>query len=252
LAFDPQNPSATSAGPPVSMTVYDSLGGSHQVGVYFVNNGNGTWQYHELANGSEVQGGTAGQNVEIGSGTLTFAANGGLTSIATTTPTTVTFDGAQPQTIALNLGTPSTTGGLNGVTQFNSVSAVSSQSADGYSSGSLSGVQIGADGTVSGVYSNGQTVAVGQLAIATFGNNNGLSPTSGSLWAATQTSGAAALGAAGSGGRGSLVSGSLEESNVDIATQFVNLIADQRGFEASSKTITTADQMLQDLMQIVQ
>ena len=235
-AWDPQNPASTSNFS-TSMTVYDSLGNGHNVSVYFANTGNDTWQYYEIANGSEVQGGTAGQNVQIGSGTLTFNTSGALQSVATTGGT-VAFDGAKAQTIDLDVGTPIANGGtgLDGITQFGSPSAVSAQSQDGYASGDLSGVQIGSDGTVSGVYSNGQTIAVGQLAIATFGNNDGLSPTSGTLWAATQQSGEPALGAAGSGGRGTVVSGSLEQSNVDIATQFVDLIAHQRGFEASSKT----------------
>ena len=128
----------------------------------------------------------------------------------------------------------------------------SSQGQDGYSSGSLSAIKIGPDGTVSGSYSNGQTVAVGQLALAKFSSNDGLAQAGQNLWAATKASGDAALGAAGGGGRGALIVGSLEQSNVDIAAQFVDLIAHQRAFQASSKTITTADQMLQDLMQIKQ
>ncbi len=102
------------------------------------------------------------------------------------------------------------------------------------------------------MYSNGQSVTVGQLAVAKFATNNGLAQAGQNVWAATQGSGQPALSAAGSGGRGAIVTGSLEQSNVDIAAQFVDLIAHQRSFQASSKTITTADQMLQDLMQIKQ
>jgi flagellar hook protein FlgE len=116
----------------------------------------------------------------------------------------------------------------------------------------LSGVQVGQDGTINGVYTNGQSIPVAQLAIAKFPSDQGLAAAGGGVWSATTNSGQAALGAAGSAGRGAIVSGSLEQSNVDIASQFVDLIAHQRGFQASSKTITTADQMLQDLMQIVQ
>jgi flagellar hook protein FlgE len=116
----------------------------------------------------------------------------------------------------------------------------------------MSGVQVGQDGTVSGVYSNGQTVAVGQLAIAKFPSNTGLTCAGNNLWSASQNSGAPSLGAAGTGGRGAISSGSLEQSNVDITAQFVDLIAQQRAFEADSKTITTADQMMQDLMQMKQ
>ncbi|MGA7122599.1 MAG: flagellar hook protein FlgE [Polyangiaceae bacterium] len=250
--WDPQNPSTTSNFS-TTLTAYDSLGNSHQVSVYFENTGSNTWTYHELANGGEVQGGTSGQNVEFGSGTMTFNSNGSLQSV-TPSGGSVTFNGAQQQSISVNLGTPVANGGtgLDGATQFGAASDVSSQSQDGYASGDLSGIQIGQDGTVSGTYTNGQTVAVGQLAIAKFASNNGLAQAGQNCWAATAASGDAALGAAGGGGRGAISTGSLEQSNVDIASQFVDLIAHQRAFQADSKTITTADQMLQDLMQIKQ
>jgi flagellar hook protein FlgE len=250
LPWDPQNPSTTSNFS-TSLTAYDSLGDAHQVDIYFQNTAPGAWTYHMLANGSEVAGGTAGQNSEFGTGTLTFNAAGAL---ATVTPTggAVTFNGANAQNIALNLGTSIAAGGtgLNGSTGFGGASNVSSQNQDGYASGDLSGVQIGQDGTVSGVYTNGQTIAVGQLAIAKFSDNNGLQNVGQNLWASSVTSGDPALGAAGSGGRGAIVSGSLEQSNVDISSQFVDLIAHQQGFQANSKTIQTANQMLSDLMQI--
>jgi len=221
--------------------------------VYFENTGPNQWNYHEVAAGSDVSGGTASQNDEFGSGTMTFNPNGSLQSV-TSTGGAVTFNGANAQTIAVNLGTPIASGGtgLNGVTQFGGSSVVSSQGQDGYASGALSGVQIGADGTVSGVYTNGQTLAVGQLAIAKFPSNTGLQQAGENVWSASQASGVAAMGAAGTGGRGAIVTGSLEQSNVDIASQFVDLIAHQRAFQADSKTITTADQMLQDLMQLKQ
>jgi flagellar hook protein FlgE len=251
-AWDPQNP-ATTSNFSTTMSVYDSLGNSHQVNVYFENTGPNQWNYHMVANGSDVQGSSAGQNDEFGSGTLTFNSSGALQDV-TATGGSVTFNGATAQSISMNFGTPISAGGtgLDGTTQFGTPSVVSQQSQDGYSSGSLSSVQVGQDGTVSGVYSNGQTVAVGQLAIAKFPSNNGLVQTGQNLWAASQSSGEPALGAAGAGGRGALVTGSLEQSNVDIASQFVDLIAHQRSFQADSKTITTADQMLQDLMQMTQ
>jgi flagellar hook protein FlgE len=251
-AWDPQNPASTSNFS-TTLTVYDSLGNSHQVDVYFRKTASNAWDYHEVANGSEVQGGTAGQNFEFGSGSMTFTSSGALQQV-TPTGGSLTFNGANAQTIALNLGTPIAAGGtgLDGTTQFGSPSVVASQGQDGYSSGDLAGIKIGQDGTVSGLYSNGQSVAVGQLAMAKFVSNDGLAQAGQNLFAATQQSGDPALGAAGAGGRGALVTGSLEQSNVDIAAQFVDLIAHQRAFQASSKTITTADQMLQELMQIKQ
>ena len=181
------------------------------------------------------------------------------TSIALTATTgagfTAAFNGAAPQAINLNLGTPVGVGGsngLNGITQFGSPSSVSSQSQDGYASGDLSGVKVDGSGVVSGIYSNGEQVAVGQLAIAKFRSNDGLGRAGHNLWTATRDSGEVALGAPGTGGAGAVVSGALEQSTVDIAQQFVDLIAHQRAFQANSKTITTADQMLQELINIKQ
>jgi len=218
------------------------------------NTGPNDWTYHVLANGSEVQGGTAGQNSEIATGTLTFSSTGALATSTLTTGGTVTFDGAAAQKLAFNFGTPTASGGtgLSGSTQFGSPSNISAQSQDGYTSGALSSVQIDSSGVVSGVYSNGQTIAVGQMAIAKFQSNNGLAQAGQNVWVATSTSGVAALGNAGVGGRGSLATGSLENSNVDIATEFVDMIAHQSGFQADSKTVTTADDMLQELMQMKQ
>jgi flagellar hook protein FlgE len=224
LPWDAQNPSATSNFS-TSIQVYDSLGDPHTLSVYFQNTGSGTWTYHVLGNGSEITGGTPGQNDEIATGSLTFSSTGALES------NTVT---------------------AGGITQFGSPDSVSAQSADGYASGALSSIQIDSSGVVDGVYSNGQTIAIAQMGIAKFQSDTGLGQAGQNLWTATADSGAAAVGQAGTGGRGALVSGSLESSNVDIATQFTDLIAHQTGFEASSKTITTADQMLQDLIAMKQ
>ena len=253
-AWDPQNPGTTSNFS-TSMKVYDSLGNGHNADVYFRKTAGGSWDYHVLASGSEVAGGTAGQNTEIATGTLAFSAAGALQSNTVTAGGTVSFNGAVAnQAIKLDFGTPIASGGtgLDGTTQFGAPSAVSSQAQDGYSSGSLSGIKIDSTGTVQGVYTNGESIAVGKLAIAKFQSNDGLGAAGQNLWTATRDSGDVALGTAGAGGRGALVAGALENSNVDIATQFVDLIAHQRAFQANSKTITTADQMLQELMNIKQ
>ncbi len=254
LPWDPQNPANTSNFS-TSLQVYDSLGNAHTMSAYFQNTGPGQWTYHVLGNGSEIAGGTAGQNDEVATGTLTFNSAGALQSNTLTAGGTVSFTGATAnQPLAMNFGTPITTGGtgMDGITGFGSPSSVSAQSADGYASGALNSIQIDSSGVVDGVYSNGQTIAVGQLAIAKFQSDTGLGQAGQNLWTATADSGAAAYGQAGSGGRGAIVSGSLESSNVDIATQFTDLIAHQTGFEASSKTITTADQMLQALIAMKQ
>jgi flagellar hook protein FlgE len=250
--WDANNPAATSNFS-TSMTVFDSQGTPHTMSVYFRRTGPNAWEYHALVNGAEVTGGTAGRNSEVATGTLTFSTSGALQAQASTSGGTVSFNGARPgQAIAFNFGSPAGSGGtgLDGVTQFGAASNVAAQSQDGYAAGSLSNLRVEGDGTVNGVYTNGQTVAVGRLAVARFRANEGLAGAGHSLWVATRDSGEAALGAAGSGGRASVVAGALEQSNVDVSQQFVDLISHQRAFQASSKTITTADQMLQELMNI--
>jgi flagellar hook protein FlgE len=246
LPWDPQSPAATS-NMSTSMTVYDSLGTAHNVDVYMRMNSVGSWDYHALAQGNEIAGGPAGQNVDIASGTLTFNAQGQLTASAAVAGGTVSWNNATPnQAIAVDFGTP----GTSGVTTQNAdppPGNVSAQSQDGYGSGSLTGIQVDANGIVNGVYSNGQQIPVAKLAVAKFRANEGLGRAGHNLWMATRESGEPALGGAGVGGRASCVSGALEQSNVDIAQQFVDMIAHQRAFQANSKTITTADEMLQEL-----
>lgn len=252
--WDPTNPGSTSNFSS-SMTVYDSLGNGHALDVYFRQNGAGAWDYHVMAKGTEVAGGPPTGGTEVGGGTLTFNSSGALDTVTPTGAGTVDFVGATAaQPLTLNFGKPLSTGGtgVDGLTQYSSPSSVGAQSQDGYASGALSGVKIDADGTVNGVYTNGQTIASGKLAIAKFQSNDGLGRAGHNLWVATRDSGDAALGGVGTGGRGALVSGTLEQSNVDVTQQFVELISHQRAFQANSKTITTADQMLQELMNIKQ
>lgn len=252
LAFDPLTPGTTSNFS-TSMTVYDSLGTAHSVGVYFVNTGPGTWEYHALGNGAEISGGVPGEQTEVAAGTLTFTAAGALDDAQVSSGGTVDWNGAVPgQALAFNFGDPIAAGGtgLAGTTQFGAPNSVSTQSQDGYGSGALSGVQVDSAGVLNGTYTNGQKIAIAQLAIAKFASTDGLGRVGHNLWAQTPESGDAVLGSAGSGGRGAVVSGALEQSNVDIAVQFVDLIGHQRAFQANSKTITTADEMLQEIVNL--
>jgi flagellar hook protein FlgE len=249
--WDPQNPSKTSNFSS-SISVYDSLGNAHTVDVYFRKTAANTWDYHVLAAGGELTGGTAGQNQQIGNGSLTFNTAGALQT-ASVGNITADFIGATAgQAITANFGTPLAGGGtgLDGITQFAGASNVSSQSQDGYASGDLAGISVDGTGVVKGMYTNGQKLAIGQLAVAKFRSNEGLGRAGHNQWIETRDSGAAAMGTAGSGGRASVAAGTLEQSNVDIAQQFVDLIAHQRAFQANSKTITTADEMLQELQNI--
>jgi flagellar hook protein FlgE len=250
--WDAQNPSVTS-NYSTSMTVYDSLGNSHTMDVYFRKTAANTYDYHALVDGNDMNPPAPGTNVEIGTGTLAFTTDGALNDVTTTTAISASFNGATgAQAITLDFGRTITQGGtgLDGTTQFASASAVSSQSQDGYGSGDFSGVAIDGTGLVQGLFTNGQKIAIGQLAVAKFRSNDGLGRAGQNVWIETRESGTAAIGAASSGGRAAVTAGALEASNVDIATEFVGLIQHQRAFSANSKTITTADEMLQELINI--
>ncbi|MBS2022402.1 MAG: flagellar hook protein FlgE [Deltaproteobacteria bacterium] len=248
--FDPANPTVTSNFA-TSTTIYDSLGTAHQASVYFRKTGAGTWEYHMLTDGAGVQGGTPGQPTEIGTGTMSFDAQGKL--VDSTQSSSFNPNGAtQPQALTMDFGTSTTAGGtgIDGLTQYASSSTVTFASQDGWASGELSGVQIANDGTINGSFTNGQTRPLGKVAVATFSAADRLSRVSDNLSAATTESGQASVGLAGTGGRGQIAAGALEQSNVDLATEFVRMISAQRGFQANGKTINTADQLLQELISL--
>lgn len=251
LAFDPADPANTSNFS-TTMTAYDSLGAGHTVDVYFVKTAANAWDFHVMTDGDDLNPPQVGINAEIGTGTLAFTTDGAL-DVVTGNSATVSFAGATgAQAITLDFGTSIGAGGtgLDGTTQFAGKSNVSSQSQDGYASGDFSGVAIDGTGVVQGLYTNGQKIAMAQLAIAKFRSNDGLGRAGQNLWIETRDSGTAAMGTAGSGGRGATSAGALEGSNVDLAEEFVGLIQHQRSFSANSKTITTADEMLQELINI--
>jgi flagellar hook protein FlgE len=209
--------------------------------------------------------GTATVGVPFTSGQLDFTINAGSTAFATgdtisvpTTPLTLGnvsaipitgfADGANNQTFTWDL--------LQGtsplITQDAAPSTTSATQQDGTSSGSLVNFAIGSDGTITGSFSNGKTQALGQLALANFANVNGLQLDGSTDYTPTLASGPAVLGTPGAGSLGTLSGGSLELSNVDIATEFANLIVAQRGFEADAKAVTTFDQITQDTIALKQ
>ncbi len=138
----------------------------------------------------------------------------------------------------------------DGLQQFSGANSVSFDSQNGATVGFLRSFSISPSGVLTGVFSNGQTRAVGQLAVATFNNPQGLEKVGDSMFRASQNSGLAQIGVAGQGGRGSLAGGMLEMSNVDLAQEFTNLIVAQRGFQANSRIITASDELLQDLVNL--
>jgi flagellar hook protein FlgE len=253
LTFDVTQPSQTSNFS-TSISVFDSLGTARTLDVYFNNAGGNLYNYTVVGHGADLAGGTLGVDQIVGSGTLQFNSDGALDT-ATTPALSLNFAGGATagQAIDLDFGPDIVNDGstgLAGTTQFASDSAVSSQSQDGYTSGEFSGLAIDGTGLVQGLYTNGQKVTIGQLAVAKFRSNDGLGRAGQNLWIETRDSGTAALGGAGAGGRASVSSGALESSNVDLGEEFVGLIQHQRSFSANSKTITTADEMLQELINI--
>jgi flagellar hook protein FlgE len=252
VAFDLADPAGTSNAS-TSITVFDSLGAARTLDVYFRKTAANSYDYFVLAKGDDLAGGTPGTFTQVSTGTLAFNTDGALDT-ATTPDISVDFAGGATaaQIITMDFGTDIASGGtgLDGTTQFASATAVSNQSQNGFASGEFSGLAIDGTGLVQGLYTNGQKIAIGRLAVAKFRSNDGLGRAGQNLWIETRESGTAALGAAGAGGRASVSAGALESSNVDLGEEFVGLIQHQRSFSANSRTITTADEMLQELINI--
>ena len=187
------------------------------------------------------------------------AADGTTTATATYNPAPaapavageVDFD---PATGALASPGTLTVGGitvdLSTLTGFSGVDTVKGLTQDGHAAGTLQSFQLGQDGTITGAFSNGLKQVIGRLAMANFTNPAGLEKAGGSLFTTTVNSGTIQLGTPGSGGRGTLAGGSLEMSNVDLSSEFTNLIVAQRGFQANARVITTSDQVLQELVDL--
>jgi len=137
---------------------------------------------------------------------------------------------------------------FSSISQLAAEMQVNASSQNGFAPGSLSSFSVGTDGVITGLYTNGLTRPLGQIALAIFPNSNGLERMGNNLWRNTDNSGVPVVGTARSGGRGSINSGFLEQSNIDIGNEFTELIVTQRGFQANTKVVTTVDEMLQDLI----
>ncbi len=272
LNLDASSAAGTTFSTPV--TIYDSLGASHTLTATFTSTGpsagagpdlgDSTWSYSLSIpstdlNPTVVAGVSTPQTGILSAGTLTFNGNGvlvadGGTAAAptlkniTAIPITGFADGATNQTFNWNV--------LNGtspvITQVAATSSATAADQDGSSSGSLVNFAIGSNGTITGSFSNGEIQALGQLALANFANVNGLQLNGSTDFSPTLASGPAVVGIPGAGGLGTISGGSLELSNVDIATEFANLIVAQRGFEADAKAVTTFDQITQDTIALKQ
>ena len=198
--------------------------------------------------GSLIQDPVASANA---TGTLTFNSNGNLASPATDV-SNISFtglaDGAAPMNMTWDILGAS---GAPTISQVDATSAVSATTQNGYASGNYQSFAIGSDGTVTATYSNGQNQAVGQLALANVANLQGLQDLGNSEYATTLASGTASIGTSGTNGLGTLTGGAIEESNVNISTEFSDLIIAQRAFEANSKAITTFDTLTQETINMI-
>jgi flagellar hook protein FlgE len=237
-----------------TINVYDSQGGTQPLQVSYVKTGANTWSYEVSYQGNASN--ITGTN-PIATGTMSFNTDGTLANADTSAATPTgsinvnipwsAASGLTSQPITLNMGT---VGSSNGVTQFDSASTLTNSTVDGALFGSLSGVTIDQSGFVTANFSNGLSQKIYQLPLATFTNPDGLQATNGNAYQASASSGVATVSEASTGGAGAIQSSSLEASTVDLATEFTNLITTQRAYEASTRIITTASDMLDQLLQM--
>jgi flagellar hook protein FlgE len=230
------------------ITVYDSLGTQHVLTATYTNTGANSWSYNITIPGADVGSTSATQSV--GTGTMTFNSSGNL--VTPTSPISgINITGLADGAANMNLSWNLTTNGSATITQQDATSATSATNQNGYGVGTLTGYQVLSDGTVQGEFSNNQTMALGQVAVAGFANVQGLQQIGNNDYHATFASGNAVVGTAGAGGNGSIVGGSVEESNVNLSTEFADMIVAQQGYEANAKALTTMDQVSQATIQMV-
>jgi flagellar hook protein FlgE len=251
FSMDTNLDASASAGSTFStpITVYDSLGTSHVLSVQYTNTAPNSWSYSITLPAADT-GGT-GTATPVASGTMTFDSSGNLTApTGSITGINITklADGAAPLNLSWNLNDAS---GNPTITQQVSASATTATNQNGYGVGTLTGYTVLPDGTVQGQFSNDQTLSLGQVAVANFGNVQGLAQTGDNNYQATFASGAAVVGQAGAGGNGAITGGAVEASNVDLSTEFANMIVAQQGYEANAKVLTTMDQISQATIQLI-
>jgi len=231
------------------ITVYDSLGTPQTLSVQYTNTAANAWSY-SITLPAAATGGTGNPTV-VASGKLTFDSSGQLTSPSGTISgikITGLADGAADMALTWNLNGAA---GNPAITQQDSTSATSTTTQNGYGVGTLTSYSVLPDGTVQGQFSNDQTLALGQIAVASFANAQGLAQTGQSEYQSTFASGSAVIGQAGVGGDGTITGGAVEGSNVDLSTEFAHMIVAQQGYEANAKALTTLDQISQATIQMM-
>jgi len=239
---------------PETMTVpvFDSEGVEHDLTLTFTPDGTA----NQWSVSAAFAGGDGTPTIAAGDNIVQFNGDGSLNTAQTTfnasNALSIAWNSSvtgatSPQTLSFNIGT---NGSTNGLSQLGSTYNVTSITQDGVQVGTFSSASIGANGVVTGNFSNGLTRAIAIVPIATFEDPDGLAPATGTTFVATDTSGLPLLQQAGTGAAGTIDPSSLESSTVDIATEFSQLIVAQNAYSANSRVITTADQMIQSLLQI--
>ncbi|MFT7518345.1 MAG: flagellar hook protein FlgE [Kiritimatiellia bacterium] len=248
--------SGTSADFHTSITVYDSLGQPHEVTTLMEQTGANEWTYYTVVDGSEIDAdddgipdNPNGGAKRLSSGTITFDTDGNLTDHTVDgTTSEAQWAGAEDWAPTYDFGFD---GGSGNLANNGKVSSAISFQQDGYSTAFLTSLNVEGDGTIVGQYDNGESQTLGQIAIASFGADDGLNRMGGNLYTSSLASGDATLGAAGTGGRGNLSGFALEQSNVDLENEFVSMIQSQRSYQANASTVRSSDESLQTLVNLV-
>lgn len=215
--------------------VFDTLGAQHDLTLTITETGTANqWSWNLTgAGGTTVTGGPGNLTFDPTTGVLLSGSPGNVT----VTPPAATGVPAFP--ISMD---------MSAISQLAAEMQTQASNQNGFAPGSLSSFSVGTDGVITGLYTNGLTRSLGQIALAIFPNANGLERMGSNLWRNTDNSGIPVVGSPRTGGRGSINSGFLEQSNVDIGNEFTDLIITQRGFQANTRVVTTVDEMLQDLI----
>lgn len=235
-----------------SIQLYDTLGASHVATMTYTKGVSGAWAYDLTADGGEVTGGTAGTPFSLAAGSLSFDSSGVLTSVDGAAPADVTIttptwaNGAAANTMQWRVLDANDNPVLTG---FSAPSATSTITQNGATAGTVANVIVNPDGTIV-AQGYGQAVIIAQLALANFNNPAGLVKLGSNRFGDYPAAGIRSVGVGGSGGRGTLVGSALEQSNVDMAREFTNMIIAQRGYQASSRIITVSDELLQETLNL--
>jgi len=252
-----QAPNTSTYNYSTALTIYDSLGNPHSMTMYFtkdavaasdVANTTGAWDVHYQVDG--VNGESLSPS--MGATRLNFNSAGALISPTTASGVNIDLTGVMNANGLTNSATPTLgfTIDYRDSTQFGAKFSVNELTQDGYTSGNLAGLSIGPDGVIQGNYSNGQTKNLAQIVLANFTNPNGLMSVGNNAWVETASSGQPKVGTPDTGTLGVLQSGAVEESNVDLTAELVNMIVQQRNYQANAQSIKTQDQIMQTLVNI--